>query len=289
MIVGPGRVGSALGRALSQRGVDVLGYVGRNPQHTAAALRFCGTGSELQWSDLQRAHVVLFAVGDGELQAAVGAAAEAARPRSCSLWLHTSGRHDLSVFDVAVPAGIRRGSLHPLVPFPDPATGLRGLAGAPAVVDGDLRSRRLLRRLCTWLGLVPIVGNGGDRALYHAACALAANGLTALFAVAARVLAAARVGPVEAHRRMLEALLAAALRTSQEHGAAAALSGPVRRGDTATVAAHLAALGAGVPEAIDCYRALMLAAVDLAEAQGVSPSSAAAMRSVLAPHEHPPT
>ncbi|HEX5054488.1 MAG TPA: Rossmann-like and DUF2520 domain-containing protein [Planctomycetota bacterium] len=281
VIVGPGRVGSALGRGLAQRGASVLGFVGRDPAHSAAAVRFCGAGSVLQWHDLPRAHVVLFAVGDGDLRAAVAHAVDVVPARQCSLWMHTSGRHDLSVFDAALPAGIRRGSLHPVAPFADAAAGLRAIAGAPAVLDGDPRSLRLLRRLCTWLGMVPIVGGGGDRVLYHAACALAANGLTALHGAAARAFAAAGVGPADAHATLVEALMAAALRSASQRGAAAALSGPVRRGDVPTVLAHLEALARAAPELLDTYRALMGQAIELAAHAGLAAESVSRLRRVL--------
>ncbi len=282
VIVGPGRVGSAFGHRLARRGACVLGFVGRDEARTAAAVRFCGAGAALQWSDLGRAHVVVFAVGDGDLGAAIAAAARAVAPRSCSLWLHTSGRHGLDVFDATRVSGVRRGSIHPVAPFADPSSGLRAMHGAPAVLDGDGNSQRLLHRLCDLLGMVPVVSNGGERATYHAACALAANGTTALHALVERVFAASGCLRVEDQRRLTHALMASALQSSSELGAALALSGPVRRGDKDTLSAHLASLGRLAPEVLPAYRALMLHAVDLAAASGLDAIVAGALRSTLA-------
>ena len=150
-IVGPGRVGRAFAARFARASADVLGFVGRDESSAEAAARAAGCGAALGWSDLARAHCVVFSVGDEQLGDAV-AAAVAAGGRSCSLWLHTSGRHDLGVFDAASSLGVRAGSLHPLAPFPgsldDPP-----ISGAPAVCQGAEESRELLVKLCGMLWL----------------------------------------------------------------------------------------------------------------------------------------
>jgi len=180
--------------------------------------------------------------------------------------------------------GIRRGALHPVVPMPDAVTGERALAGAPVVVEGEPRSERLLHRLAAMLGTVPVPFRGGDRTLYHAACSLAANGLTALRAAVDRSFAAANALE-PSHRGLLaDALMGAALRACSDVGPAAALSGPVRRGDAATLARHLDALAAGAPGVERVYRALMGEAVSLVAALP-TPARDAVLAALRAPRE----
>jgi len=281
VIVGPGRVGSAFGHRLSKRGCDLLGFIGP-PHRVEQAVLFARAGQALEGSAVSRAHIVVFAVGDEDLALAVATAVRAGPPRSCSLWLHTSGRHDLTVFDPAADHGIRRGSLHPVAPFADAASGLRAMAGAPAVIDGDPRSLRLLRRLCELLSLVPVPWAGADRAAYHAGCALAANGLTALYGLCQDVFATAGGFAAEERRRLVDALMEAALRGCSERGAVAALSGPVRRGDADVLKAHIQSLARLLPEALPAYRALMQRALELAVAAGLDPNAVAAVRHALA-------
>lgn len=277
-IVGPGRVGQALARRFARHPrVHWLGFVGSDPVRTAAALARVGGGERLQPHDLQRAHVVVFAVGDGQLASAIATCA-AASPRPCSLWLHTSGRFGPEVF-ASVP-GVRSGALHPVAPFPDPAHGDVALAGAPAVIDGDERSLPLLLRLCAWLELQPLRWPGGDRQLYHAACALAANGATALWAEADAAFAACGLSAA-VRSTLVAALVGAAADACRERGPLSALSGPVRRGDAATVASHLQALAAGAPTALPSYVALMQAALRLATAAGLPANTAAAVATAL--------
>lgn len=280
VIFGPGRVGTAFARRLRSHGVDVLGFVGRDAGRAAAAVAAAGTGAVLRPQDHARAHVVVFAVGDDELPAAIAAAARAAPVRPCSLWVHTSGRHGLEVFDGL--SGIRRGLLHPVAPFAaDAARSAEAMVGAPGVYAGDPAALRLLQGLCRRLDLVPIAGAPGDRALYHAACALAANGLTALCAAAAEAFARSQVVTAADAPRLLLALMRAALQGCAEQGPAHALSGPVRRGDAATVALHLRALRAHTPQLVPLYTATAAVALQLARSAGLAEDRARAVAAVL--------
>lgn len=282
VIFGPGRVGTAFGERLVQNGVDVLGFVGRTIERAGSAGAWVAAGAvpALLPRYHDSAHVVLFAVGDGELRGAIDGAARAAPPRPCSLWVHTSGRFGTEVFD-GVP-GIRRGTLHPVAPFPDGHTASATMVGAPALVTGDANAMRLLRGLCRRLDLVPIAGQEGDRALYHAACALAANGLTALFAAAAKAFVASRVVPAASARDLAAALMRAAIAGCVDRGPAHALTGPVRRGDAATVEAHVERLRTQAPAALPVYVATARLALQLAVAAGLPADQAAAVESVLA-------
>tara|TARA_R110002096_G_scaffold23842_4_gene75613 strand:+ start:1461 stop:2420 length:960 start_codon:yes stop_codon:yes gene_type:complete len=306
-IVGPGRVGIAFARRFVRAGVDVLGMVGRDRARTQSRIDALGEhGGKLKvlnWTDVHSAHVVVFAVSDDELPGAIAAAA-AAGGRPCSLWLHTSGRYGLEVFasaqaqfataqdPSAKPSGVRLGALHPLLPFSGPVE-THSMRGALALVLGEPRSMRLLHRLCTLLELQPVVcvsgtgskpsapGSHHHRLLYHAACALAANGTTALFGVAGELLQrAGGIAPADCDR-IVASLMQAAVRASQEHGAGPALSGPVRRGDADTVTAHLAALNAEAKSAVPAYVALMNGALSLARDQGLAPADCDRIASAL--------
>ncbi len=282
VIVGPGRVGLAFARQLQQPGVRLLGCVARTAAPSAAtvaAVAAAATGLVAP-SVASTAHVVVFAVGDQDLAAAIAALAAAAPPRPCALWLHTSGRHGLEVFASLAP-GCRRGALHPVAPFADPVRGQLALRGAPGVYDGEPRSEHLLRVLAQRLGLVPVRWPGGDKVLYHAACALAANGACALFADAVAAFASAAPWPSGAAAQLTTALMQAALAASRDPGAVAALSGPVRRGDAATVAAHRAQLQRAAPAVEPAYLVLMQRALALARAAGLPEALASQVAAAL--------
>jgi predicted short-subunit dehydrogenase-like oxidoreductase (DUF2520 family) len=127
----------------------------------------------------------------------------------------------------------RPAALHPLVALPDADTGATRLAdGAWFAVAGD----PLVERVVAELGGQAFVVADEDRTRYHAAAVIASNHLVALLGQVERV--APEGVPLEAFLALVRGTVdnVAAL------GPAAALTGPVARGDWATVEAHLAAL-----------------------------------------------
>jgi predicted short-subunit dehydrogenase-like oxidoreductase (DUF2520 family) len=228
-LVGRGRVGSSLAAALGAAGVAAEA-VGRDGLEDACA----------------EAEAVLLCVPDGEIPAAAGAVARAA-PR-LRLIGHTSGATPLTA--LAAGPGVAAFSLHPLQTVPGPET---DLTGAPAAIAGsDREAEELARALAERCGMVPFAVPEEGRAAYHAAAAIASNFLVVLGASAEELLAAA---DVEGGRELLAPLVLRTAANWAEHGNAA-LTGPIARGDEATVAAHLDAIAATAPELEALYRAL---------------------------------
>jgi predicted short-subunit dehydrogenase-like oxidoreductase (DUF2520 family) len=228
-VVGRGRMGTALAAGLRAAGVDVEGPLAR--------------GADAAGSD-----AVLLCVPDGEIAAA--AAAIVAGP----LVGHCSGASGLE------PLGGREGfSLHPLMTVT--ATGAE-LAGAGAAVDGSsARALQLARWLADKLGMEPIAIAPADRAAYHAAASIASNFLITLEAAAERLAASAGV-----ERALLVPLVRAAVENWAALGATGALTGPVARGDTATVDAQRRAVAERMPELAPLFDALVDATRSLAGA-----------------------
>lgn len=221
-VIGPGRAGTALIRALGSAGWVVVDPVHRGDDPGRAA---------------EGVDLLLITTPD----AAVAEVAAAVAPVASTVVGHVAGSLGL---DVLAPHP-RRASLHPLVSIP---TGGTDLAGAWFAVAGD----PLAAEAAAALGGRTVVVADEHRTAYHAAAAIAANHLVALLGQVERVAATAGV-PLEAYLDLVRGTVdnVAAL------GPAAALTGPVRRGDTATVAAHLAALD---PSERPAYEALADAA-----------------------------
>jgi predicted short-subunit dehydrogenase-like oxidoreductase (DUF2520 family) len=93
-----------------------------------------------------------------------------------------------------------------------------------------------------------------------------------------------------AARQLVAALVAAAAAGCARAGPAAALSGPVRRGDAATVATHLQALGAHDGDSHAAYLALAARMTTLARAAGLAPERLAqVLATIAAERARPPT
>ncbi|MDQ3690885.1 MAG: DUF2520 domain-containing protein [Chloroflexota bacterium] len=181
------------------------------------------------------ADLVILAVPDRAI-------AEVARNVPTGPWIcHVSGATDL----VALDPHENRFSVHPLQTL----TLERGpdqLDGAWGAISGTTEAALdRARWLAEALGLRPFEIADGDRALYHAAAVIGGNFLVTLYRVATQLLSQAGAPP--------EAIVPLMVRTI-ENGFE--LTGPIARGDEATIEAHLAALEERAPEMVPLYRAL---------------------------------
>jgi predicted short-subunit dehydrogenase-like oxidoreductase (DUF2520 family) len=245
-LIGPGRAGTTLGLALVDLGWRVVAVAGRAPDSasTNAAVACLATTATLVSDVGQGAEVVLIATPDRAIEAAAVAAAPSLERGA--LVVHVAGSRGLEVFDqlLALRPDLRVGAMHPLQSFPSTSAGLDRLPGSWAAVAGDPEVVALAEEL----GLRPFAVPDSERTRYHAAAAVAANHVVALMGQVERLAASCGV-PVEAFGPLVRASVDNALRL----GSAAALTGPVERGDLGTVEAHLRAID---PVERDAYRAL---------------------------------
>ena len=196
-----------------------------------------------------------------------------------SRWVHTSGRYGARVLRPLRLAGGRVAACHPAQTFPSPELGRDALPGTAWAVTAPAAERAWARRLVSVLGGTPVDVAEADRVRYHAALTVGANGTSAVVALARDLLLAAGITTPEP---FLTPLVTRAAANAATDGAAA-LTGPVRRGDVATVAAHLDDLAVALPEAVDAYRALARLALAYAARAGLDADRVAAVRSILDP------
>jgi predicted short-subunit dehydrogenase-like oxidoreductase (DUF2520 family) len=267
------------GAPLAGERLFILG-AGRAGRGLARALRLCGAGVHLHGRRdepgdddvrggtvppaLEGATVALLAVQDGAMDAAL-AELLAAGPAPGTVVLSASGSAEPARLDPARRAGMAAGTFHPLLPLSSPARAPALLRGAYVGVDGDAPALAAAARLAGALGAHTLRIPPGDRARYHAAAVFASNFPTVLAALAERLLTTSGVG-AEA-REATQSLMLAAVANLREQPPAAALTGPVARGDGETVRRHLAALETerGAREA---YVALSRAALELVGSAG---------------------
>jgi predicted short-subunit dehydrogenase-like oxidoreductase (DUF2520 family) len=140
--------------------------------------------------------------------------------------------------------------LHPLQTFADGET---AVGGTPAAIAGsDAAAISYARSLAEALGMRPFEVPEESRAAYHAAAAMASNLLVALEESAAELIE--RLG-IEDARELLAPLVLQTAANWAERGPTA-LTGPIARGDGATVESHRAALAETAPELLPVYDAL---------------------------------
>ena len=273
-VIGAGRVGAVLAAALHAAGHDVVAAYGGSP---ASRLRIDTLLPHLSTAPRRSPHqtptevataadLVLLAVPDDRLAGLVEQLAAAGSFARGQVVVHTSGRHGANVLRPAARRGAVTVALHPAMTFTGTDVDLDRIGGCVFGLTADPAGLAIGERLVADLGGQVVVVAEEQRTLYHAALAHGANHLVTLVGQAMDLLrAAGSTDPAGT----LRPLLIAALDNALAYGDAA-LTGPVVRGDTQTVADHLAALGglgAEVPDLDDIAATYaQLAAVTAARA-----------------------
>ncbi|SFV06291.1 Rossmann-like and DUF2520 domain-containing protein [Alicyclobacillus macrosporangiidus] len=266
VFVGPGRIGTALTLVFEDAGYEVLGAYTRNVRGNPAVRYTSLTGRPVfdlaeEPRPLQEADAVFVTVPDKAVAAVAKGLADTGQLRPGQVVVHTAGALASSALDPVLCAGALRLSLHPLQTISDPAGAKELLRGAFCTLEGDSTAvERGQEWVQSWGGIAISIAPC-DKPRYHAAAALASNGLVSLAAVAASLFPAA--DPLKA----LWPLLRGALGNLKSAGLPAALTGPVERGDLETIQLHLDAMR-DFPTALRVYCALGEATVGLAFAKG---------------------
>lgn len=260
VVVGPGRVGTALAIGLARAGYRVVGAGGGGQQ---ARDRFAGllAGARVEADPavvVPRAGTVVIATPDDVIEQVVSDLAARAAFVEGQHVLHVAGSRGLAPLRRARIAGCRVAACHPAQTVAtgtvDPDTFV-GVAWAVTCASGDRDwATEFVESLGGDAHLVP----DDRRVLYHAGLAIGSNAVGAAVTVARQLLLAARV---DDPARFLGPLVERSVANALQHGVDA-LTGPVVRGDVGTVAAHVAAMQDDVPTLAAAYRHLSLALLE---------------------------
>jgi predicted short-subunit dehydrogenase-like oxidoreductase (DUF2520 family) len=272
VIIGAGRMGQGLGLALHRHGYGVA-LLART-RHPVIAPLVVHQGVRLD--ALREAELVLLAVPDDAVRPLATELASEDGVGEQHVVLHLSGLLDRSALAPLGKTGAGLGSFHPLQTIADPASAPDRFAGAYAGIEGDARALAAGERMATALRMMTVRIAAEAKPVYHAGAVAAANYTVALAGLAERLAQSAGI-PAQAAAKMFLPLLRGAV-ANLELGPAAALTGPVRRGDVRTIRAHLAALG---PDDRELYRWLGLAALRLAREAGLDAGAADEVEKVL--------
>ncbi|HET7749526.1 MAG TPA: Rossmann-like and DUF2520 domain-containing protein [Terriglobales bacterium] len=261
VIVGAGNLGSALARALHAGGYRISEIICREGGSKQRARRLAAQVRSRAVALPQAkfaAEVVWICVPDSNIAACARELARLADWQG-KIALHPSGALASDELQALRRRGASVASAHPLMTFVRRSS--PALAGVPFGIEGDAVAARLARRLVRDLGGQSFSVCRQDKALYHAWGAFASPLLIALLASAEQVARAAGVRSRATARKRMLPILQQTLRNYGALGPADAFSGPLVRGDVATVQRHLRALGK-LPAAKQAYVALARAALE---------------------------
>lgn len=280
-IIGAGKVGAVLGAALRAAEHAVIGVSAVSEASLERAEMLLPGVPVLSIPEIiERSELVLIAVPDDALPDLVEGLAKLGAWQPGQLVAHTSGRFGISVLEPARVMGAIPLALHPAMTFTGMSLDLARLPDCSFGISAPSAVLPVAQALVVEMGAEPVVIDETHRPLYHAALAHASNHLVTITAQSTQLLT--DIG-VEQPHRMLGPLMRASLENALSAGEGA-LTGPVARGDTGTVEAHLSALDDQPAADIQAaYRSLAIATAQRAVERGLlSEAQGSAISRVLA-------
>jgi predicted short-subunit dehydrogenase-like oxidoreductase (DUF2520 family) len=277
--VGSGAAAGALARALVATNLPVVVVSSRQierAQRLATPLPHCHVTIDPQ-AVVDASDTVFLAVPDDSIETVC----RSARWRRGQIVLHCSGARSLDLLVSAAKAGALVGSMHPLQTFTGQPDDAARIAGSVIGIEADEPLRDRLASVAERLRARPIFLTAESKVLYHASAVLISNYMVALAALAAELWESFGTPRDDAFQALLP-LLVGAVENLGTLGLPDALTGPIARGDSATVATHLTALAQNRPSLLPLYRELGYKSLDLACERGLDSKKAGRIRTLLA-------
>ncbi|MBN2645550.1 MAG: DUF2520 domain-containing protein [Desulfuromonadaceae bacterium] len=288
-LIGPGRLGQAVTARLREAGYPISAVIGRDLNKAQAAARFIG--AELMATDQLRrcaaAQAILIAVADDAIAEVAGHLHASGLVTPHTLLVHFSGLHPAQI--LVGPAENPCLALHPLQTFASAAQGKSALEGCTYSLQGDALAVESGQQLVADLGGQAFILPAEMKARYHAAACLVSNYVTTLVAEACQLLAEVD-GADELFPRALGPLLQTAVANTLTMGPQQALTGPIVRGDSGTLALHLSTLAEQCPQQLPLYRELARRTLDLAaRSERLSKEDQCKLSACLDSRDEPPS
>ena len=263
-IVGAGKLGGSLARALCEAGVKVTAIADIVIARAFAKAQMCGDETcavplvELP-NDLT---MILITVPDDTITKIAEHLADTNKINKKCVVAHSSG-----VLSSSVLSSLRRktkllASFHPIQTFSGSEDDWQRLFGIYFGLEGNLQALPRLRTLIDKLRSKEFNIPVDKKELYHLSCVMASNFLVVLQAAATQVMT--KVGMSEKSAfALLEPLIFATLDNIKIMGHANALTGPIVRRDIGTIERHIEALSASLPEFVPLYSSMSLLGINL--------------------------
>jgi predicted short-subunit dehydrogenase-like oxidoreductase (DUF2520 family) len=268
-IIGCGRAAGSLARLWLQAGAVRLGEVlNRSPGSAHHAVRAIGAGTPVaQLGDMRSADCWLLGTGDDQIAGVALALRDARAELDGALVFHLAGRYGLEVLASLTDRHALPAALHPVRSLSHDLLTLENFRGTACVAEGGEQSLALLRPLVAAIGGLWLPVHGIDRGLYHAAVSIVSNVTKAVTWKAQTWLEHAGL-PAGTAATVTHQLLHSTMADLFRSGARQSITGPVVRGDTRTIEAHLAALRVSHPGDVAVYQVLARTVLDLARERG---------------------
>ena len=259
-LIGAGNLAQALGPALKAAGYQIDFVAARetaSSRRRAAMLARLLEARTLSLSDAGPSSDIIWICHTDDALTETATLLARKAGWSGKIVLHSSGALSSDVLSALKRKGAIIASLHPMMTFVPGAT--PRMEEIPFAVEGDARAVSVARRIVRDMGAESFAIKKSAKPLYHALGSFSSPLIVAALVTAERVGRGAGLTASQT-RRVIAPILRQTIKNYTERGAAAAFSGPIKRGDLNTVLRHLKELKR-VSGASEVYRALVKSAL----------------------------
>jgi len=256
-IVGAGKVGTAVGVLLGRAGYTIAFVHDIDPARAEDAGRTMGGVTAVQdpIAPCLNADIIFITTPDRLIGTVADDLAGRGGIRNGHIVVHMSGSLTSDVLRSVRDHGAYAASLHPLQSFADFTQALKNIPGSVFCLEGDRQALPELRKMVTIFQGTELSIPRDQKALYHAGAVVASNYLVVLLWSAVMLLETIGMEKRTALTALLP-LVEGTLSNCKALGVPAALTGPIARGDAATIADHIAIMKEKRPDLIEFYRVM---------------------------------
>ncbi len=268
-IIGCGRLAKTLARLWHQHNLLVINQVlNRTPASGEAAVAFIGAGTAPAGIDqLSEADFWLIATDDATIAPVAETLARSHVLRPGDIVFHCSGALASDILSPLREQDVRVASAHPLHAFSDPLSSVASFAGSFCALEGVPAAVERLTTIFQQIGGRPISIAPENKVLYHTASVMASNFLVVLLDASLKTFAAAGIDQAQA-KEILRPITHSMIDAVLDADPAAALTGPIARGDVTIIEKQLNALAERVPALMGVYREMGLHNIEIAKIKG---------------------
>jgi len=268
-ILGPGKVGTAVGHYLRRAGHDIVAVAGRSLEKAQRAVAYTGGEPTTDFARAARgADCILITTTDDAVASVCTAVAEGGGFQKGSKVVHTSGVGGLDLLQEAKLRGAHVACIHPLQTFADVESAIGKIPGSTFGITADEEIAHWACRIVEDLGGRPFHVPGEDKALYHAAACMASNYLVTLMYLVEEIYGRMGLSRQDAIRAFWP-LVKGTIVNIENRGTIPSLTGPIARGDGGTVQKHMQGFRTRYPALLNLYREMGLFTVDVAARKGI--------------------
>lgn len=243
-IIGAGKLGQTLGRLIVKHNLAKIAGIHNRSQHRAmAAIQFIGDGEYCPAiKDLPPADITFITTPDDRLAETSLDLARSGQIKPGSIFIHCSGILTSDVISAVKLKDALVMSIHPMRSFADPALSVENFPGTYCATEGDIPALKKIEPFFESMGSINFQIAKDKKPLYHAAGVFASNYLVTLAQEAVNCFIAAKVEKKMALRMIINLMKGTLSNLEKSMSPQEALTGPIERGDLATIKKHLASL-----------------------------------------------